>query len=325
MIRPTDVGETQKFEGLRLPFPTLPPAFRGIAPKLDPTRFIRVPFQSELPPALPPLPQETLGVVPVLKSHDEVVGVPHDDYITARLLLSPPLHPDVEDIMQIEIGQDRRDHRTLGRPHPRLGPLPLLEHARLQPFLDQADYSPVSDPMLHKLRHPFVVDVVKEPPYVGVEHPVHFPARDPYRQRVQRIVLAAPRPESVGKAQKVLFPDLVENRPYRVLYDFVFQCRDPQWSLPSIGLRDPDSPRRLRSIGSTMDSSVKVLQPLLQAFSIFLPRHPVRPRRRLPWQAVVALPEQIHGPLVQQSSEPYLPVSSCCLPHTVQPAGLALP
>jgi hypothetical protein len=87
-----------------------------------------------------------------------------------------------------------------------------------------------------------VIDFVEKRPDVQIEHPVHFLLRDPDVQRIQRFVLAAPRPEPVRKALEVLFPDLVENRPYRVLYDFVFQRRDSQWSLPSIAFRDPDSP-----------------------------------------------------------------------------------
>ena len=34
VARPTDVGETQKVKGLRLPFPTLGPVLGGISPKL---------------------------------------------------------------------------------------------------------------------------------------------------------------------------------------------------------------------------------------------------------------------------------------------------
>ena len=71
-------------------------------------------------------------------------------------------------------------------------------------------------------------------------------------------MLASPRPETVRESQKVLFPDVVENRPYRVLYDFVFQRRDPQWSLPSIGFRDVDPARRSRLIRTAMDTPVEV-------------------------------------------------------------------
>jgi hypothetical protein len=44
----------------------------------------------------------------------------------------------------------------------------------------------------------------------------------------------------------------------RVLHDFIFQRRDSQRSLPSVGFRDPDSPRRFRLICPTMDSPLQV-------------------------------------------------------------------
>jgi hypothetical protein len=42
VVRPTDVGETQKVKGLRLPLPTLLPALRGITPELDQACLVRV-------------------------------------------------------------------------------------------------------------------------------------------------------------------------------------------------------------------------------------------------------------------------------------------
>ena len=158
--------------------------------------------------------------------------------------------------------------------------------------------------MLDELDQPIVFDFVEKRPDVQVEHPVHFLAHNPDVQRIQCIMLAAPRPEPVREAQKVLFPDLVENRPYRVLYDFIFQRRDPQWSLPPIGFRDPDSPRRLRSICPTMDSPMQVAKARLQALSIFFPRHPVHSRRSPFLQAVVTVPEQVDAHMVQQGCEP---------------------
>src|SRR5216683_7126139 len=105
-------------------------------------------------------------------------------------------------------------------------------------------------------------------------------------------MLTAPRPESIRAILEVLFPDLVEDCPYRTLDDFVLQRRDPQWSLPPIGFRDPDSSRRLRLIRSSMDSPVQVGKPPFQVSSIYFPRHPVHPGRRLFLQAVITLPEQ---------------------------------
>jgi len=68
VILPTNVSETQKVEGFRLPCPTLPPPFRGIAPKFQQARLLRMQLQPELPHALLQIRQELLGFFPVLES-----------------------------------------------------------------------------------------------------------------------------------------------------------------------------------------------------------------------------------------------------------------
>ena len=50
---------------------------------------------------------EPLGIVAVLEPHEEIVGVPHDDDITARDLRSPLLGPEVEDVVQLDVGEQR--------------------------------------------------------------------------------------------------------------------------------------------------------------------------------------------------------------------------
>jgi len=51
--------------------------------------------------------------------------------------------------------------------------------------------------MLDKLDQPAVVDGIEEPTDVRIEHPVHLPIRDSDRQRIERIMRAAPWPEAV--------------------------------------------------------------------------------------------------------------------------------
>src|ERR1700694_2253855 len=135
--------------------------------------------------------------------------------------------------------------------------------------------------MFHKLDQPCMLEFVEKGSNVEIQNPVHFLSHHPYPQRVQCFWLAAPRPESVAETQKVLFPNMAENLPYRVLDDFVLQCRDPQRPFPPIGFLNPGSSRRSCSIGSAMDSSVQVAQACLQVFSILLPRHPIHSWRRL--------------------------------------------
>ncbi|MCY1377248.1 hypothetical protein D9M69_648100 [compost metagenome] len=59
--------------------------------------------------------------------------------------------------------------------------------------------------MLQKRHHPLVVDVVEERLDVGIQYPVHLALLQCHRQGVERVVLAAPRAESIRESEKVLF------------------------------------------------------------------------------------------------------------------------
>jgi hypothetical protein len=54
------------------------------------------------------------------------------------------------------------------------------------------------------------------------------------RQRIQRLVLAAPRAKTIGEAEKVFLVDLVEDGNHGLLDKFVFYSRDREGTLPSI-------------------------------------------------------------------------------------------
>jgi hypothetical protein len=83
-----------------------------------------------------------------------------------------------------------------------------------------------------------VVDLVEEAFYVAVQHPVYFLHVDPGRQRVQRVVLAAPWPEAVGETAKVHLVDGVEHLDDGPLDDLVLQRCDAERPLPPVRLRD---------------------------------------------------------------------------------------
>src|SRR5438445_138105 len=68
----------------------------------------RLPGEAELlaaPPdsAAAQLIHEPLGLLTMLKSNDEVVGETHDRDIAMRLPLPPPLDPEVEHIMEVDV------------------------------------------------------------------------------------------------------------------------------------------------------------------------------------------------------------------------------
>ena len=117
----------------------------------------------------------------MLKASYEVIGEAYEDNLSARLLLPPLLHPEVEYVVKIEVGQQWANTPALHRPYFTLYPLALFQHARLEPFLDQAHDALVGYAVLDKLHQPPVIESVIELPDVGIEHPVHLSRSDPNR------------------------------------------------------------------------------------------------------------------------------------------------
>src|SRR5438093_1073043 len=151
------VREAEEVEGLGLPVaPPSPILVRELA-KLDEARLAGMQLQSEPAEPLAQLGQEPLGVLAMLEPHNEVVGKPRDDHVAPRLRPSPPLGPEVETVLQVEVGQERADAPALDRAGVGLCSLPILQHAGPQPFLDEAHAAPVRHAVLEKLHQPPVV------------------------------------------------------------------------------------------------------------------------------------------------------------------------
>src|SRR5438045_6320629 len=110
--------------------------------------------------------------------------------------------------------------------------------------------------MLHELDHPAFVEVIEKAADVSVQNVVHLLLQERVRQRIQRVMLAAPRAETIREAQKVFLVNLIEDGDHGLLDDLVFQGRNPQWTLPSIFFLYVHSSRRYRSVRSTMDPTV---------------------------------------------------------------------
>jgi hypothetical protein len=100
----TIVGEPKEREGFRLPFSALPTIGRREASELDQSRLLRMDLQSKLRQPFLKVAQEPLRVRLVLKAGNKIVSVANDDDVTPRDLLPPDLDPEVENVMQVEIG-----------------------------------------------------------------------------------------------------------------------------------------------------------------------------------------------------------------------------
>jgi hypothetical protein len=75
------------------------------------------------------------------------------------------VRPEIEYVMQVNVGEQRRYYGALPGPLLLHSDDPLVQDARLQPFLDQADDALVADAMLYEADQPFLADFVEEAPH----------------------------------------------------------------------------------------------------------------------------------------------------------------
>src|SRR5207248_391506 len=80
--------------------------------------------------------QHSLRVGLALESHYEVVDISHDRDATVRMPAMPLVDPEVEDVMQEDVGEQRADARPLWGSPVRLISLIVLKDAGLEPHPD---------------------------------------------------------------------------------------------------------------------------------------------------------------------------------------------
>ena len=72
-----------------------------------------------------------------------------------------------------------------------------------------------------------MVEGIEESSDVCVQHIAHLLPLERYRQRIQRLMLAAARSESLREAPKVLLVNLMEDGDDGMLDDLILQRRHP--------------------------------------------------------------------------------------------------
>jgi hypothetical protein len=131
--------------------------------------------------------------------------------------------------------------------------------------------------VLEKPLQPRSVELAEEVADVRVQHPVHLPAFDPNRERIQRVMRRAPRPESVGETEEVRLVDAVEHLHHGALDDLVLQRGDPQRTQTAVPLGDIRPPDRLRPIAPAVHAPVQIPKVRLEIEPVLAPRDPVHP------------------------------------------------
>src|SRR6266481_3386897 len=221
--------------------------------------------------------------------------------------------------MKIDVRQKRRSTSALRRSFPHPYSFPILQHAGVQPLLDQPHDAPIGHPMLDELDQPFVGKPIEKTFDVKIEHPVHFSRQQSRVERIQRLMLASPWPEPVRKAEKIRFVYGVQHLDRCTLDDFVFQRCDSERSLPPVGLGDIHPTHRLRSVRPSLQPFGKVLEIPLQLLTVVPPRLPVHARRGFLLQTEVSHAQRFQViDVVQERREPQLLILLCCLTYPLE-------
>ena len=323
---PADMLEAEEIEGLRLAHTKPLSVGRRMASELEEPRLLRVQFQLELLHSFLQFRPEPFGIVLELESNQSVVSVTHHDYIAVRTLLTPCLDPEIEDVVEVDIRQQRRCTATLRRACLRERSHSLFQHARVQPFLDEPHDAPVRYPMLEKPDQPLVRQPVEKAAHVQVQHPVHTSLMESTEQGVQRFMLAASWAEPIREAEEVGFVDFIQYFHRRSLDKLVLKRRDAERSLPPVRLRDVHPTHRLGPVRSALQSMGKVLEILLKSLAVVPPRLPVHAGCRVPLQLRVSKPQGVDPvDVMHQSGELYILVRFCRLSYLRQLAWRVYP
>ena len=204
--------------------------------------------------------------------------------------------------------------------------LPVFQHPGGQPFLDQPHDAPVRHTVLDELHQPFVPQRIEEAANVGIEHPVHLLRHDAHRERIQRLMWIATRPESVGETEEVLLVDCVEHLDDGALDDFILQRGNTERPLPPVRLADVRSANRLCPVRPPLKPLREPLEVLFQSFAVVAPGLAINARSGVSLDAEIGRTQPFDVvDVMQERGEPLLPVPSCCLTYPLQRAGRAHP
>jgi len=131
-------------------------------------------------------------------------------------------------------------------------------------------------------------------------------------------MLAAFGPESIREPEEIFLVDRVQHHDRRPLDDFVFQSDDRERALSSVRLRYISSPGRLRSVGSSVDPIVQILDLAVEVCLVVLPYHAVYAGSRVSLEGEERQPEHFDCDVVEERGEPFLLPLLCCFPYTIQ-------
>jgi hypothetical protein len=103
----TDEREPQEVERLRFALPVALPPLDRIASELQQPGLVPMQFERELLEPRSHRVPEAARFGLKLEAHDQIVGITHHDHVALGFAPPPLLRPQVEDVVQVDVGQQR--------------------------------------------------------------------------------------------------------------------------------------------------------------------------------------------------------------------------
>src|SRR3984957_18758998 len=289
------------------------------------TSLVRLEGQSITPQPLRQHFPHALGVFPALERDDEIIRVPDQTSLAVQARHDFPVKPPVENVVQVDVAQQRRQDRPLGRADVRSRVLRSVQHPHMQTLADQSQQRPISHPLPKHLQQLRAIDAVEEGRNVRLQDPVQ---RAPFLGRVQgpnRVVSASPGPKAVRAVQKVWLVHRLQHRADGVLDDLVLERRNAQRPSSAVALGDVDPPDRLMAVALRLQPLVQVLQVAQQFLRVVLLRDPIHAHRGVDTLAVERAKQGWHVDQMRQRVELAVGFSSGSFRYLLEFRGHAFP
>ena len=185
--------------------------------------------------------------------------------------------------VQVDVAQQRRDHRALGRAlrralfrHPFLG---VFQHALAEKRLDQFQDAAIGHLTGHAGQQTVFRDRVEVTLQVGVND-VDVARLEPFIHAAEGVLTPHARPEPVALSGEVPLVDRFQHHAQRRPHHPVLDGRYSQWALLLASrLRDEVPPDRLRMARAHPQTLTRALQVRVQIARVSFNAHVIHPGR----------------------------------------------
>src|SRR5262245_32628396 len=123
-------------------------------------------------------PVNPLAVLPVLKHADRIVGKANEAASALESRGDSVLKPDVQHVVEKDIGQHRRSYSPLLRSFFRMRQRPLLKNPRLEPLIDQSSDDSILHPLVERSPEVTMFDRPEIIRDVEIQYPFALPLHD---------------------------------------------------------------------------------------------------------------------------------------------------